>query len=189
MRSWLLIFAAVALAGCEPSPSASEPPRVDWQMLDDGSYFYLRAPDNYNVEGSRCWPGQGGFDCITVAAHLGTYMGYEITRTRRPELKGPSSAVHNGYVCDTSVSSSFYDEAIERTGSGKATDGKLATNFVFRHYGVPPKPWSEKFVTNFLRENGLPAGSYFKCGRLAEILLEGSTASLGTSLVKKEDIL
>jgi len=181
MRRAIAIVALIA-TGCS-APINHEPATgpIDWKSLADGSRFYIRDT-GVVIETSRCWQTSGGFDCVSVETF--ERESHEIWRTFRNTLEGPTQLNGSGYSCRTSfLDSALYSETISidrRT--------KLATNFVFPKRGAPEN-WSAEFVEKLLSEAGITEGPYFRCAQLAEILREGSWASLGTSLVSHDDIV
>jgi hypothetical protein len=181
MKNRILILAAVSVcAACssEPQSNIAVPP-VPWRELADGSKAYSTS---YSSSGGaldtvvRCWPGT----CVKVE----TYNDYshKITRfsTPTPSISSPSEK--EGFSCRVSLlGGAAYSEHV---GIDEST--QLASNYVFSR-GSRKKPWSKDFVVNLLQENGLPVESYFPCEKIAEVLTQGSGASLATSLVSQGD--
>lgn len=173
----ILILAAVSVcAACssEPQSNITEPP-VPWRELADGSKAYSRSDATFDTV-VRCWPGT----CVKVE----TYNDYshKVTRFSAPTPSINSPSEKEGFACRVSLGGgAAYSEHVS---IDEAT--QLASNYVFSG-GSRKKPWSKDFVVNLLQENGLPVESYFPCEKIAEVLTQGSGASLATSLVSQGD--
>jgi hypothetical protein len=177
MKKKILILAAVSVcAACssEPQSNTTVPP-VPWRELADGSKAYSMS-DNTLDTVVRCWPGT----CIKVDTY--NDYGHRVTRfsTPTPSINSPSGK--EGFSCRVSLGGgAAYSEHVSID-----VETQLASNYVFIG-GSRKKPWSKDFVVNLLQENGLPVESYFPCEKIAEVLRQGSGASLATSLVSQAD--
>jgi hypothetical protein len=177
MKNKILILAAVSVcAACsaEPQANITEPP-VAWRELADGSKAYSTSSQTLDTV-VRCWPG--------ICVKVDTYNDYSHTVTRfstpTPAIYAPSGKV--GFYCRVFLGGgAAYSEHVSID-----LETQLASNYVFTG-GSRKKPWSKDFVVNLLQESGLPVESYFPCEKIAEVLTQGSGASLATSLVSQGD--
>ena len=172
-------------AASVPGSDAAEPQTsgLSWQSGPEDSKFALEKSDGFAI---RCWKINTKFDCLSVtdaAAQTEAVMGksaYSFVRGTVSTL--PESILNvdgNGaYICGYRGDS--MQEEIYR-------DGELLTSksTFFNLYDAQDAPWSESFVENLGKENGLSwSRPYLPCRTLGTILSDGSLSTLGTSLVK-----
>ncbi len=154
--------------------------KLSWSQLADGSSFARTHPDeDGSTEALRCWPaGEAGFDCLEFSTYQGGPLRIRtLARTQRDELPHygfPAVGAGDGYSCGTLLGPR---EIISRGGDD------LTSNDLDER-----RRWTRGFVQNYMADNHVEGAAWFPCLEILDELLKGSTATLGTTSITKNDL-
>ena len=199
-NSALILPMAFAFAASCSSPGpqeAVEKETLDWMEQPDGSIL-ASSDDELATQITRCFPKGPQFDCLAITATKpGMILLSREIRDDPNVFNGQDDfeASQAGYSCNIYMEDgmaafgedvNFYKEAISsEKGMLKKQDIELRPMFG----GLKKASWSAREVNQFIEENGLTANRlWFDCGEVAQIIDNGSVASLETNLITYDGV-
>lgn len=192
-RAWLILGAAAVLAACgedsDPvataeGPASAPTPQLtsasDWRRLGDGS-FVRTATDAIasRRETDRCWPIEGGFDCLSLDAIAYPPSAIVVATRTSPRSYGevPVAPPEVGFSCAIYPSGVIEQRLIRGEAPRRQnddTDGRL---------------WSAAEVARLSPAVAGRAGDFVDCKALAARLSGNSTGTLEGAGFERRDVM
>lgn len=167
------ILGILAIAACQDNHDG-------WNELADGSFLNESRYNNGPlIQGDRCWPSEGEFDCVRIRRFEPPTI--LIARYRVPNLmsSGQQSA-HFGCLFDANPDEWFAQ--IVSNGSIRSQRDSELTNRVPKN--GPKMYWSKNDVAKKFDHYGLNEDLYLECRELYKsIILVGSNDLLRSDLL------
>lgn len=160
-----------------------------WEKLADGSHLLLSSYDEVETETiERCFDAEVGVECIKAVSMVGgrTIM---LERQARPSYISVTSSVDldnymEGFHCKLYIDGAAGDFVRESIWSER---GELRVNTVHFPRGFNQGPLSQKDTEAYFKANSIqPQKPWLNCYRVAQLVVDGSFASLTSSDLKLE---
>lgn len=190
----------MALAACNASGEQKAADRSPvWIDAVDGSKVAISQENEVSGQTYlyRCWPVRGQYDCLSVVK--GAFEGGEVYMGVRAMVdKLPNShqlffssediradySFRADYLCEIDMdggSPRHVSESIKQKGA------ILTSNL--HSSGASTRPWPRTHFSQWVSENKLQAGEvYFDCGHIGELVGQGSFQTLGTAMLRYDDL-
>jgi hypothetical protein len=190
MRYLALLLILSALAACDRVEKSAEkvgtieglPVDAEWRRLADGSFARSATNplDPDRREADRCWPSDGGFDCLGVD-DIRLPVGRIVVANRTYVEELPSTAsvgARTGFSCAI-YEGPVIEQRIIRDGAALLTNDSLDGAL-----------WSGGEVERLSRAGGgSPEGGYIDCTALASRIGRSDLAVIGATGLAKADVL
>lgn len=176
----------LVLSGCSSSshePSSRQQPTEQNAPAASGQDHWVAGSESSMVLAestpksasiTRCWPENGGYDCLDVGGLTG--LETDLARYWTQKLPTVDDYHASGYRCKYSDSWGNVEETISRDGA----------TLVGHTYGGGNggRSWTKKYAENFVKENAIPnPNRYFDCDRIVGIIRSGSLDSINSTVV------
>lgn len=182
----LALGLALVLANCSQS-TPQKVPEPEWEALADGSHLLLaELPDYSSIE--RCFPVARGFQCLTVGdinpKPHGSWLVVNTETRSSPREKRDrpiGGGEFTGYGCQIMIfDRDLREYSVTETISSK--HGTLRKSEFVSQRLRNPMPFSKQEVEDYFEANSIdPEDPWLNCRRVAQLVVEGSFASLTSS--------